>query len=55
MTDCGGTSLPADAVSVQGVFGFNKAENSGNYTKDTCWGRHMNLDAADYNISLSDR
>jgi prepilin-type N-terminal cleavage/methylation domain-containing protein len=55
MTDCGGTSKPADTVNVQGLFGFNKAENSGNYTKDTCWGTHMNLDDADYNFFLSDR
>jgi|AntRauTorckE6833_2_1112554.scaffolds.fasta_scaffold14144_2 prepilin-type N-terminal cleavage/methylation domain-containing protein len=54
LTNCGGP-VPADAVFVNGVFGFNKAEIPGNYPKDTCHGGNMNLNNADYNISLYDR
>lgn len=51
LTDCGG-ALPGDAIFVNGVFGFNKAELSGSFPKDTCHGGDMNLHQADYNQSL---
>lgn len=52
LDNCAGP-LPTSAKFGPAVIGFNKAEIAGDFHRDTCHGSNMNLNNADYNMSLN--